>query len=934
MRDCSLSILRFRRNWLLATSAVLLLLLVACDGDEPAEDAEHGPVPQTGGTVESTDVQNDRTIVSPPILHEPMLRCGTAVRVSGFAPEATLRILEGGANVIGTATGFDPDGQMVELDVALEDDWLVTAVQEIDGTTSAPSNEVEVRDHTEEYPSGLPRPVLDVLPLFRCGVATVAGSLPEGGEVRVFTDARTDPIGHAKGVWSRHSIGIHPPFDEGDDITAVSSICEAESDPSAPPRTVQPAPATLPAPELPELYEDGSLIVVGNLVNGARVTIQDQATSTRVAGGGAPASRVRFRADPPVSSGQVLEVEETLCDADVTTTVTVKDCSELPPPTLIGPQPGDTKVYLTDVVAGSRVLIYSGNDEIGDGGGNVVMLTRPVEEGEVLTVVQRVGNCQSSGGYTVTVGTGLGDPGDPGQCQVERFEYGEEAPVTTDVSDFFNSPAIGVSIPMDAVPLRGIVHHPVGSGRFPLVVIVHGNSRPADAGVHGYDYLLERLASHCIIGVSIDEHFLNGGVGGEMDARGIVMLRHLQLLRSWDRDPAHPLYGNIDHGTVMVAGHSRGGEAAVMAELFNRWLHDPADPDFDFGFGIRSIYAIAPVDGQIEGDTSAPLGGLPVNDVAVDTAAYFVIHGSHDGDVATFDGHDTYDRAFPVTASADQVKALRFVHGANHKQFNTHWNTLTPDHPPAAAAGDVQALNRLNLTAYAFVTLRGWLPYRAFLKREVTFASMPAGMTVVRQYQDPERTFVNHYEEDDDLATGSLPGVTNSTTGSITEYDDIDFDAPGPPHWLWQQTDGLLLGWSADDAVLKVELDASHRSLIEDYPVLSFRIGQVYDESGTVNPVGVDKDLTLRIVTGGGPGPEVRIGDYVRLVSPVHVTGTWTDTYLGHAATKTVMSTVRIPWDHLVPSDERDLGEEWEIHFEWDQHPTGLVVVDEIQASD
>lgn len=925
------------RGLALLTVILLWLLLNGC-ADEPREGAAYGPVLQTGGTFVSVDIQNDPDVVSPIRLHEPALRCGTAISVSGFAPGATLQILEGGVNVIGEEIGYDPQEQLIELNVPLEDDWILTAVQKIDGETSAPSNQVEVQDYTEAYPSGLPRPEINYLPLYRCGIATVAENLPQGGQVRILSDAVTDPIGRANGIGTGHTIGIHPPFEVGHGITAISSICDIESQPSEPPRIVQPEPASLPAPGVPELYENGAIIIVGNLVNGARVTIRDQTTGTPVAGGGAPANRVRFRASTPVTGGQVLEVEETLCDLDVTTTVTVNDCSRLPAPIIIGPQPGDTQVYLTNVVAGSRILIYAGSEEIADGGASPIQLTRAVAEGEILTAVQILGNCQSSSGYQVTVGTGLNDPGIAGACQVQSFRYGETSAETTDISNFFNSPYPTVTESMDAVPLRGIVYYPVSShGRYPLFMIVHGNTgSPDNAGYDGYNYLLEHLASHCIVAVSIDEYFLNGsGVSGEMDARGIMLLRHLQMMRKWDQDPTHDLYSKIDYNNVMVSGHSRGGEAAVVATKFNTWLHNPSQPDFDFNFGIRAIYAIAPVDGQISWDTSAPLSGLPLRDMTVDSADYFVIHGSHDGDVATFDGHRTYDRALPVTSDAGHLKALRFVHGANHNQFNSFWATLPPDHTPTASTTDVQNLNRLNLTAYAFATLKGWLPYRAFLKREVTFASMPAGLTVVRQYQDPERRFINHYEEDDDEASASLPGVINDIDGVVSSYEDIYFYAPGPPHWLWEQTDGLLLGWGGGtDGLYDIKLTGDLDTLISDYPVLSFRVGQVFDESGAINPDGVDKNFTVRIQSGAVSGPGALISDYVSLVSAVDVPGTWTDSNLGYKATKTIMSSVRIPWAHLLPAEYDGFSTEWEIRFELDQHTTGLLVLDEIQASE
>lgn len=924
-------------SFLLLVSLSFALALAGCNGDEPEDDAPHGPVTQTGGGTEpARERQNDPDVVSPPLLHGPALTCGTALRVSGFVPGARIRIREGGSNVIGERIGVDPAGEMVSLDVPLETGWRITATQEIDGTESAPSNELEVIDHTMHYPDGLPRPKLDHIPLYRCGIATVVGDLPQGGSVSVLSDALPDRIGGHNGVGSSQSVGIHPPFELGHGITAVSSICEDESDPSLPPRIVQPEPGTLPAPDVPELYEDGTIIVVGKLTNGSRVTIRDQSSGDTVAGGGAPAGRVRFAASTPVSSGQTLEVQQKLCDVESpVTTVTVNSCSALPAPVAISPQPGDTQIQLSSVVPGARVLVYSGSEEIGDGGGSTVQLVRPVAAGETLTVVQRVGECQSTSGYVVVVGTGLDDPGVPGRCQVENFTYGYRERISFDVSDFNNSPPAGSGISMDDVPIRGRVFHPVAPGRFPLFVIVHGRASPTLNSEDGYDYLLSHLASHCMVAVSIDEGFLNGPSSGEMDARAIVMLRHLQELRDWDRDPAHELFTRIDHGNVMLAGHSRGGEAAVVATKFNHWLHDPVEPYFDYDFGIRAVYAIAPVDDQISGDSSAPVAGLPLSDIVLTEADYFVIHGSHDGDVATFAGHRTYDRAFPVNSPASRLKALRFVHGANHKQFNTVWAAGSPDHTPTAADADVRGANRLKLTAYAFATLKGWHSYRAFLKRTVTFPSLPSGMTIVRQYQDPERTFINHYEEDSDPATGSLSGVGNATTGVISTHDNISFDAPGPPHWLWQQTHGLLLGWSGGtNGVLEVEVPAAHIALIDDYPVLAFRVAQVFDESGTFNPSGVDKDFTVRLRIGGDSGPAVRISDYVRLVPAVDVPGTWIDGYFGHKATKTVMSSVRIPWAHLLPDEDFEAADEWALRFEMNRHTEGLIVMDEMQASE
>ena len=51
---------------------------------------------------------------------------------------------------------------------------------------------------------------------------------------------------------------------------------------------------------------------------------------------------------------------------------------------------------------------------------------------------------------------------------------------------------------------------------------------------------------------------------------------------------------------IGLIGHSRGGEAVYIAGAFNRLKHYPDDAtvEFDFGFDIKGVVSIAPVDGQ------------------------------------------------------------------------------------------------------------------------------------------------------------------------------------------------------------------------------------------------------------------------------------------------------------------------------------------------
>jgi hypothetical protein len=88
---------------------------------------------------------------------------------------------------------------------------------------------------------------------------------------------------------------------------------------------------------------------------------------------------------------------------------------------------------------------------------------------------------------------------------------------------------------------------------------------------------------------------------------------------------------------IALMGHSRGGEAAPVAAAFNRLSHYPDDATikFDYNFDIKSIVAIAPVDGQYQ-----PAG----KPTPVENVNYLVFHGSHDGDVSAFSGLRQYQR--------------------------------------------------------------------------------------------------------------------------------------------------------------------------------------------------------------------------------------------------------------------------------------------------
>jgi hypothetical protein len=230
------------------------------------------------------------------------------------------------------------------------------------------------------------------------------------------------------------------------------------------------------------------------------------------------------------------------------------------------------------------------------------------------------------------------------------------------------------------VPLNGHICIPRGHGPFPLITFAHGNHDPLENSTPGYLYLCELLASHGIIAATIDVNFLNGFNFGENDGRAIVNLEHVNQFGIWNRTHQHPLHRKVDMNRIVLVGHSRGGEGVGHASLFN--LLSSVQPDIfspvvpldgsaglgPYRFQLSAVAAIAPTDRQYE----------PINGPTVVPDRYFLMHGSRDGDVSSFEGYNTYNRTHGVdlanpTVSDGKFKALLWVIGANHNHFNSVW---------------------------------------------------------------------------------------------------------------------------------------------------------------------------------------------------------------------------------------------------------------------
>ena len=224
---------------------------------------------------------------------------------------------------------------------------------------------------------------------------------------------------------------------------------------------------------------------------------------------------------------------------------------------------------------------------------------------------------------------------------------------------------------------------------------------------------------------------------------------------------------------IGIMGHSRGGEAVSHAAAFNDLSHYPdnATLTWDFGFDIKAVIAIAPVDGQYQ-PTSRPAPVANVN--------YLVFHGTHDGDVSSYSGLRTYKRV-EFTDGNPHFKASVYVHRANHGQWNTVWGPHDRG-PRSGRSLDLRGLLEgeeqrqfalVYVTAFLESSLKGRVDYLPlFRDHRVAGGWLPKTMYIT-QFQESSFKPLATFEEDIDVTTGGVPGVEIRGDSLATWKEDV-----------------------------------------------------------------------------------------------------------------------------------------------------------------
>jgi hypothetical protein len=271
-------------------------------------------------------------------------------------------------------------------------------------------------------------------------------------------------------------------------------------------------------------------------------------------------------------------------------------------------------------------------------------------------------------------------------------------------------------------------------------------------------------------------------------------------------------------------GHSRGGEAVGIAAAFNRLSHYPDDAKvkFNFNFNIKAVFAIAPVDGQYK-----PAGIF----TPIENVNYMVIHGSHDGDVSSFNGLRAFQR-IRFTDGKPWFKAAWYVYRANHGQWNSVWGNKDGG-PRSGRSLDLRGLippedqrqfSMVTIGGFLEATLHGRSEYLPMFRDHRLIGQwLPKTMYITRFQESGFRPLAN-FEEDVDVTTGFIPGVAISGDSLSTWKENLLTLRNGSDPL---NTQGVTLGWNnhiRGDDTTKLGPPASYNITLSDSLAASLKL--------------------------------------------------------------------------------------------------------------
>ena len=729
------------------------------------------------------ELQENDELISPPIIVEPLYRCSPVVNVRGYKTHATLDVEVDGSVVVSNEPGGfpQPHGAILKLPTPLDTGQVVRARQHSGGVTSDWSAPATVRDHTQDYPAGPPRPEINPAPVYQCGLRTGVSNLLVGCNVWITADGAE--VGRVDGAAAHQGVNVNPAYELGDEVLAFAELC-ADPSPASELHIAQAPPSPMPTPAFEPIYEGGEQLTITNLSNGARFTL------TR---GGANqgtwrtwGQRHHVGLNPPFSAGEVFSVTQLLCPGDPSSppgSGTAQPCSSLPAPGVAPVQVGDMQVVLTSFVPDATVKVYINLVKVGEGSGPVVGFPQAVQSGDTIHVVQDLARCLGQTAQELSAQC-VAPPLDGDPSALNLFPVGFAEYSGADVTVFGNK----------THPVRGTVYYPADSdgdntpfnsrlaavGLAPVVFMVHGRHSASDPSHLGYDYFQKQLARMGVVAVSVDMNLSNtwDGWTDNIRQRAEIMVASIAYWQSLNAGGSPIFNGKLDFGRTALMGHSRGGEAVVVVPEI---ITLP-------GVSIRGVISLAPVD-------AGASSGRPTG------YAFMTILPAADGDVIENSGARFYDRAVP-----DPFRCQLYVHHANHNFFNRRWlNDDTNGGLPLMSRSSHERI----LSAYGCAFFRAVLlghPALGFLSGALLPWGVETGNVYI-SFAQAEATDVDHHDDANGIGQNSL-GAPTAQSGGLSA-DEHPFTRGAPSRFndsFFGNTTGMVATSSETTGTFRSEL--------------------------------------------------------------------------------------------------------------------------------
>ncbi|MFD2611494.1 hypothetical protein [Paenibacillus gansuensis] len=205
--------------------------------------------------------------------------------------------------------------------------------------------------------------------------------------------------------------------------------------------------------------------------------------------------------------------------------------------------------------------------------------------------------------------------------------------------------------------VKGTMGVPTGSGKRPIVILLHGNhpikKYDTDRYDQGFTYLVKDLARQGYLAVSMDINAQYVWEHGEpIEHERLLSIFDTQFalltkaIKGEDAGFKIPLQGRGDLQHISFIGHSRGAQGT----------HALANRLKEKGIGTDGLLMAAPMELFVMGSLpDVPLG---------------ILLPQYDGDVTGLLGHRIFDREALLPERKNPI-SVAYMYGANHNFFNS-----------------------------------------------------------------------------------------------------------------------------------------------------------------------------------------------------------------------------------------------------------------------